>query len=91
MLTSQANELTENSGKKTITVISDANVRRALDLLGFEGLAPIPNETSEAAMPAPSSKKRKMKKPATNLSREELLRMQQELFQGSKQRMEGGS
>ena len=33
MLTSQANELTEVSGKKTITVISDANVRRALDLL----------------------------------------------------------
>ena len=90
MLTSQANELSTADvvGKKTITVINESHIRRALDLLGFGELVEPAAEGSEAPVVG-KGKKRKMKAPVSNLSREELLRMQQELFAGSKQRQDG--
>ena len=82
ILTDQANAASSEGGKNTIT---EAHVVKALKDLEFKHLAAQVEDLAQPAAKAPPRKKNKMKD--SGLSQEELLRMQQELFAESKQKM----
>ena len=86
ILTAQANEASNEGGKNTIT---EAHVLKALGDLEFKQYASQLQAAQPADKPAPLRKKNKMKD--SGLSEEELLRMQQELFAESKQKMAAGA
>jgi hypothetical protein len=82
ILTDQANAASSEGGKNTIT---EAHAVKALKDLEFKHLAAQVEDLAQPAAKAPPRKKTKMKD--SGLSQEELLRMQQELFAESKQKM----
>ena len=82
ILTDQANAASSEGGKNTIT---EAHVVKALKDLEFKHFAAQVEDLAQPAAKAPPRKKNKMKD--SGLSQEELLRMQQELFAESKQKM----
>mmetsp|Transcript_36947 Transcript_36947/g.86315 ORF Transcript_36947/g.86315 Transcript_36947/m.86315 type:complete len:154 (-) Transcript_36947:200-661(-) len=88
MLTAEANEQSSKEKKNTL---SEAHVLSALKTLGFERYAAacegdgIKYQNSKAALRAEHKRKRKVQQ--SQISEEELTRMQQELFAGARQRM----
>eukprot|EP00964_Phaeocystis_antarctica_P007377 scaffold3998_cov61-Phaeocystis_antarctica.AAC.9 len=86
ILTDQANAASSEGGKNTIT---EAHVVKALKDLEFKHFAAQVEDLAQPAAKAPPRKKNKMKD--SGLSQEELLRMQQELFAESKQKMGASS
>ena len=82
ILTDQSNAASSEGGKNTIT---EAHVVKALKDLEFKHFAAQVEDLAQPAAKAPPRKKNKMKD--SGLSQEELLRMQQELFAESKQKM----
>ena len=85
ILTDQANAASSEGGKNTIT---EAHVLKALNDLEFKRFAAQVQDLAQPAAQPPPRKKNKMKD--SGLSQEELLRMQQELFAGAKQKMAAG-
>ena len=82
ILTDQANAASSEGGKNTIT---EAHVLKALKDLEFKQFAAQVEDLAQPTAQPPPRKKNKMKD--SGLSQEELLRMQQELFAESKQKM----
>ena len=90
MLTMQANEACTGAGKSTI---SESHIEAALKELGFPHYVPLCcPPAADASAPAEEGGKarrgKKRKQPASSLSQDELLRMQQELFANARQSVE---
>ena len=84
-LTAQANTVSSDEGKNTIT---EAHLLKALKDLDFQHYASQLESAQPAEKPPP---RKKSKGKDSGLSQEELLRMQQALFAESKQKMEQAS
>ena len=83
-LTTQANTVSEEEKKNTIT---EAHLYKALKDLDFQHY--VAKVEGAAPPPAPAAeRKKKNKGKDSGLSQEELLRMQQELFAESRQKMQ---
>ena len=104
LLTAQANEVSTKESKNTIAAIHVTSALKQLDfeqLLGSRASEAASQECSppphrvrpyQPSIPPrawqPAKKKQKLKPASCNLSQEELLRMQKELFAGSRQKLE---
>lgn len=88
MLTAEANEMSSKDKKNTI---SEAHLTQALVSLGFERFAQACTPQDGAPLDAKAAlraeKKKSKKAQRSDLSPEELLRRQQELFAGAKERL----
>ena len=104
LLTTHANEQAGAEQKKStsINTISEAHTAKAIEACGFghhraassssASSSQLPSSSDDALGPPDAAerkgKKRKLKKPAPELSEEELLRMQQELFSAARQKLQ---